>query len=1202
MTMFIGKNLLLASSLVLTAVGASAEIVDGVRQLPSYPQVTKTSLQFDKSLLLFNKASGFFCGANDWKTRASVSEQGYRVFVSKHLDSKGAWDGKTVILKDSVEKNNSGALVNKILMVWAAEDGASWVDWNNQADTLWTIAPAGDYYRISVSNENPVCNTAGTFYGTQKGNAEETRLFWNLPLDKVNADWYFVDPAVFAKEKESFDAAIAEYKKALEIFKVAEGLKVLLDEAEASHVDVVAQKAVYLNEKATKEEIEAAIQAVKTALAAVEEGKVTADNPVDKTSLITNPSYDKNNNDGWSGDKPAFQSHTDAEFYQKKFNVYQKITSAPKGVYALNLQAFYRSGFSNVAYENYKSMTGYDAKLYAVNGADTVVANIVNPFSEALTEAKGMNESSVEDGGVTYYIPNNMETAEAYFKDGLYNNTVFFATEDGSMTIGMFKNNSDQPSGNWVLFDNWGLKYYGSGADAYTLWLEDVKKSAKDYSQLPDGMLITDGMVSNYTNVIRSFVKASNKAEVLDAIAKINGESAKIEANLAAWKEYQEALVKGKKIANDESIVGQDKSDLADYIDLESEDIISGLSLTTDEVKAETAKVLAMIDAAIKNGITPGTDVTDKYLVNADFEVKDKGWTVKKANGGNVAYGGTTTNKCFEAWNNSNFDVYQEVNSAPVGVYEISVQGFYRYMRGANAYNAYQEGTAPNDVVNIYVNNRNAHFKSVFDEKVENGQMYSVTDDNPPFVDPEEAYWYPNDMANSSIAFANGLYKATSFGVVAKAGDVLRIGVKGATNQQGDSWAIWDDFKMVFRGTDAEVVKPLLTDVIADLKKTIDEGKTVGKSVLENANTVLAGSEEAVNGSDGKAMFQALCDALAANESMATSADLFAKLSLKAEELNAAYLSSEAAEATKSEAAALFIEITDGISAGTIEDGDVAGYMEKIEGMIIKLAIPAEAANASDDNPVDMTQLIKTPTFDDGLGANSVAGWEGTEGYNFGNDDTQKAALAIEFYSKTFDINQTIKGLPNGTYKVAVSALYRFGSIADDYAAYKADPTVAGNAFVYAVTGGDSIKAPVCLLASGANEDLGIAGTSNISGTDLYVPNSMVSAVAYFTDLKAYANEIIVKVTDGTLKIGLKKPVKLDNDWVIMDNWTLTYYGENSTKEPTDGIDNVNAAEVSKVEIFNINGIKVNRLAKGVNIIKTTSADGRITVKKVYVR
>lgn len=48
MTMFIGKNLLLASSLVLAAVGASAEIVDGVRQLPSYPQVTKTSLQFDK--------------------------------------------------------------------------------------------------------------------------------------------------------------------------------------------------------------------------------------------------------------------------------------------------------------------------------------------------------------------------------------------------------------------------------------------------------------------------------------------------------------------------------------------------------------------------------------------------------------------------------------------------------------------------------------------------------------------------------------------------------------------------------------------------------------------------------------------------------------------------------------------------------------------------------------------------------------------------------------------------------------------------------------------------------------------------------------------------------------------------------------------------------------------------------------------------
>lgn len=1198
--MYFGKKLLLATALTLTSLSAGAEIVDGVRQPPLYPQVTKTDLQFDKSLLLFNKASGFFCGANDWKTRASVSENGYRVFVSKHLDAEGAWDGKTVVLKDSVERNGSGVLVNTILMVWAAEDGASWVDWNGQADTLWTITPVGDNWRISASSANPVCNTPDTYYGTQKGNPDETRLFWNLALDKANADWYFVDPAVFATEKEAFEAAMPAYKEAVEIYKVAQILKALLDAAEAGGVDVAAQKAVYLNESATKEELEAAIQAVKDAMASAEENTVTADNPVDKTALIVNPSYDNNNNDGWSGDKPGFQTHTDAEFYQKKFDTYQKIGTAPKGVYALSVQAFYRSGWAADAYRNYKDMTGYDAKLYAVNGTDTVLANVVNPFSEALTEPKGMNESSVEDGGVTYYVPNDMETAEAYFMDGLYNNKVFFASEDGTMTIGMYKKNGDQPAGNWVLYDNWGLKYYGNGADAYTLWLTEVKNAAKDYSALSDEVLVTVGMVEAYQNVISGFVTASNKAEVLAAIAKINEEEAKIEANIAAWKEYQEAIVKGKKIANDESIIGQDKNDLADYLDLESEDILAALTLTTEEVEAETQKLLAMIEAAIKNGITPGTDVTDKYLVNADFEVKDKGWTVKKASGGAVAYGGSSTNQCFEAWNNADFDVYQEVSSAPVGVYEISVQGFYRYMRGANAYNAYLDETAPNDAVNIYVNNRNAHFKSVFDEKVENGQLYEVTKDNPPFVDPDEAYWYPNDMTNGSIAFANGMYKATSFGVVANAGDVLRIGVKGATNQQGDSWAIWDNFKMVYRGTDAEVVKPLLSDVIADLQTTISAGKSVGKSVLANANTVLAAANEALNGSDGKAMFQALCDVLAADEAMKASAALFANLSAKAEELNAAYILSDASEATKAEALALFFEIADGIASGAFEDEDVPGLIEKVDALLIKLAIPADAANASDDNPVDLTKLIKTPGFDDGQGANSVAGWEGTEGYNFGNDDTQKAALALEFYEKIFNINQTITGLPNGTYKVAVSAYYRFGSTDNDYATYK--ESTIGNAFLYTVAGGDSILVPVCLLASGALEDMGISGTTNISGTELYVPNDMVSATSYFTDLNAYNNEIIVKVTDNKLTIGIRKDVKVGSDWVIMDGWTLTYYGENSTKVPTVDIEGVsNNTEPANVEIFNLNGIKMNSFIKGVNIVKITSADGSVTIKKVNV-
>ena len=51
MPMYFGKKLLMMALLGLSATGASAEIVDGVRQLP-LPQ--KAPLAFDTEMYLFN--------------------------------------------------------------------------------------------------------------------------------------------------------------------------------------------------------------------------------------------------------------------------------------------------------------------------------------------------------------------------------------------------------------------------------------------------------------------------------------------------------------------------------------------------------------------------------------------------------------------------------------------------------------------------------------------------------------------------------------------------------------------------------------------------------------------------------------------------------------------------------------------------------------------------------------------------------------------------------------------------------------------------------------------------------------------------------------------------------------------------------------------------------------------------------------------
>ena len=1182
MPMYFGRKLLMMALLGLSATGASAEIVDGVRQ---QPLPSKSPLAYDTEMYLFNTgAKKFFVRGDPYGTRGQLADSPYRVQITDNGDG-------TYLLKDYVLKFNEWRCT--FADGWDSDDedelpdGNVWVDNSGHEGRFWKITNVGDdIYNIQIASSVSYAETwPNTFLGVKKGGADAL-LYWNLTAEEGDVNWYFVNMS-------DLDA----YTALLSAFKAAESLKAAIDEAKVSGIDVAEEEKVYLNESASVETINDAIASVKQKLAAAEEGKVTADNPVDKTSLIVNPSYDSNNNTGWSGDAPAFQSYTDAEFYKKKFNTYQNITGAPKGVYALNVQAFYRSGFSDVAYNNYKAMTQYDAKLYAETGGDRVTADIVNPFSQALTEAKGMNESSVVgEDGVTYFIPNNMETAEAYFMDGLYQNKVFFATEDGDMTIGMMKDNSDTPDGNWVLYDNWGLTYYGNGADAYTMWLDEAKKAAKDYSGLSKDVLVTNGVIDAYNDAIAGLTIANSKADVLAAINTINEEVAKVDANIAAWKEYKDILDKAAVIANDEQISGKDKDDLADYIDLDSEGIIGDLALSTEEVYAEIEKVKTMYDNAIKNGIKEGTDVTDKYLVNADFETANKGWIVEKANGGNVAYGGTSTNKCFEAWNNSKFDIYQEVADAPIGVYEISVQGFYRYGRGATAYEAYQNGTAPNDAVNIYVNNNNAHFKSVFDEPVANGELYT----GGTYVDPNNEYWYPNDMTTGSEAFANGMYVATSFGVVANAGDVLRIGVKGATNQLGDSWAIWDNFKMVFQGTKAEIVQPLLSDAIVSMQEAINNANRVGKSTLEAANIILDRAKAAISSNDGKAMFTSLCEIIDAKNSLIESASLFTKLVQKNEDLNLAWINSAATEVVKSEAANLFTEINNGIENNTLNNEDAEAYIAAIDKMIIKLGIPADAENASDDNPVDLTTLIQTPNFEK-EGANSIDGWN-ADGYNFGNDDTQKSALLVEFFGKAFDLNQTIVGLPNGTYKVSVNAFYRFGSTAEDWAKYSEDPNTQGNAYLYATSGAETNQTSVALLSSGACEDNGFGGTSNIEGTELYVPNDMVSANLYFQALDAYKNDVIVKVVDNELTIGIKLAEEdvVNNNWVILDNWTLTYYGENSNIGT--GVEGVEVAEPAKVEIYNVNGMKTKGFSKGVNIVKMTSKDGAVKFSKVNIK
>ena len=283
-----------------------------------------------------------------------------------------------------------------------------------------------------------------------------------------------------------------------------------------------------------------------------------------------------------------------------------------------------------------------------------------------------------------------------------------------------------------------------------------------------------------------------------------------------------------------------------------------------------------------------GDDVT--YLLsNPDFELSyqgeqfTEGWTVEPlGNGnlsqGNVRTGGTNGNTCYEAWNSNGFDVYQVVEGAPVGVYEIEVQGFYRYLRDYNAWNAYQAQESQyvkknGSPVYVYMNNNATPFGNIFAEPVSVGDIYT----SGTYRDPYDEYWYPDQMWSSAEAFLAGMYKQSAYGIVVKEGDALRLGVKGVSNQGNDSWVIWDNFRLIYHGYDAEFIAPLLQTTIEECNAIMADSTNVfARKVIQDA---IDNATAALATEDGETMFNALNMLYDAKEEIYDSRIYYAMLS-----------------------------------------------------------------------------------------------------------------------------------------------------------------------------------------------------------------------------------------------------------------------------------------------------------------------------------
>ena len=197
-----------------------------------------------------------------------------------------------------------------------------------------------------------------------------------------------------------------------------------------------------------------------------------------------------------------------------------------------------------------------------------------------------------------------------------------------------------------------------------------------------------------------------------------------------------------------------------------------------------------------------------------------------------------------------------------------------------------------------------------------------------------------------------------------------------------------------------------------------------------------------------------------------------------------------------------------------------------------------ELRDASWDNPVDLTdRFVTNATY----AANDNEGWSGSAPGIDAGGNLQNA----EFFNTNFDCYQDITGLPDGYYRLSLQGFYRAGLEAPSLDAKRGgNEDAVMHAVLYAVTAGKTVSTKMQSIFTGASETaLGVSG--EIHNGDWWVPNTMSSAAAYFAAGYYQNNSVIVQVTNGKLRIGLRKSTTIRRDWVMFDNWKLEYMGKN---------------------------------------------------------
>lgn len=1191
------KRLLYSAVLVasLSTNYAQAQVND-----PVLPSPVQLKLDGTDTVAVKNVMTGkWLTKGNAWGTQASLGDSGLGFAIVPNKGADGQPDGTYTFFNDIVDKDHKfGDFNKKLFLIGDNIDngGNAYVDYNNQGieRTYWKVTPDGNKFKFqsnmypeTYAGHNPNDNGFN-----ERGEAAEIETQFR--------------PALTEDGTNGLEWQAYPYTYFYRLEKLKDQINSAIDEG----LDLTAVEAIYNNPDAKYWQLKEASRMISDIRRNKAMADATAESPVNITEYAPDANcdaltgwtheceYDAKGDIGSGGHGTNWQTNSHAytapDGYQTEKFIERwvdgnsdpvtntKVDGAGRlsdGVLSQTLHNLPAGGYKVTCYAMATQQSKGDS--YKVEGVSVFADTKSTPNSQTVATLAG--------------VPQKYE----FLLD---------IKEGEDLTIG-FK--LDKCTANWVFVDNFQIEYCGPSFKAMTL--ADVKKASAELAAKMDGMEVCPTYIDKANELIATvgeMTTDTDEAEINAMKQDLADIAAKIDKSSALYAELKDldATIQEFLALDPQGDEFEAFMDLYNDCGKEGEGVESLMStytLENEDLTQYMADLKVKLEAAQNASIKAGDDITRK-IVNPSFDTgTSEGWT------GNVTV--SKDYKNCEAYEKT-FDLYQDITNLPDGVYELSVLAFQRVGTNEDASAAHDNGTE-NITAFIYANDLETPFTSPYTygmKKPSGGDPadYKYT------LNGEEVY-IPNSMKGMAAATTENPNAYTVTVPMLVEGGTLRIGVRAKKRPSNShDWAIWDNFRLKYLGSKGDALGAVTTPLIAKADGLLASNMNADvRAQLETAKTAL----------ETEATVPGIHTLSAAIEAANTSIDAYNTLKEAIDNAQTRYDENEATSTTSETAKGLYTAAKttaeDIYNNGTAADAEIPAAIKALNEGVTKYVIHDVIADASEAKPADITKVIANSDF----ATMSSTGWDvkdGTMGFQ-----TNNSVEAGEFYDCTFNLQQTLVGLPAGMYRLTTQAFYRNGNNpsakVDDSDQLKYD--VNENAYLYfsdkeipteegktvATELPENKQAIKTITAHKIAEDdwnsVGLSDNGGLKKMDdgMYIPDNMITAQAFFrSDAgSAYDSEPLNFNYDGNsdFRIGLIKNVKnktTSGDWTIVKNFKLYYLGV----DPTGISEILTDANAVATKIYNASGMQIGKLQKGINIIETVMKDGSKKVKKVVVK